>query len=347
LQALYLTILNVVKLWLGLLALATLTACNQVSQTSNHQETFYVFGTSVIVQIQGVSKQTAHNAIQAIEKDFHHLNREWHAWDKGGIVSQINQAIADKKPITVSKKVKQFILFSKTLAEQSNYLFDPAIGKLIQLWSFHSEDWQGPPPAELKMQQWLNNRPSIQDVFFEGNVLYSKNNQVQLDFGANAKGLALKRAVQYLKEYEIKNAIVNIGGDMTVIGQKTNSDGSSQSWNIGIQSPSNPKNVIAVASIDSGLSIVTSGTYQRYFEWQGKRYSHLLDPKTGKPADTLASVTVIHADPTRADAAATAILIAGKKHWQTVAKQMKITNVFLIDQQGKITNTSPHISLKH
>jgi len=338
--------LKVVNVIWAITLLLSLTACNKASQTSNHQETFYAFGTSVIIQIKGVSKQTAHNAIQAIEKDFHYLNREWHAWDKEGMVHKINLAIANNQSIIVSTEVKTFIQFSQTLAKQSNYLFDPAIGQLIQLWSFHSEDWQGPPPSDKQIQTWLDNRPSIKDIYFKDKQLFSHNNQVQLDFGANAKGLALKRAVQYLHEFNIKNAIINIGGDMTVIGQKHNQNGQKKNWQVGIQSPNNPKQVVAIANMLPNTSIVTSGTYQRYFTWQGKHYSHLLNPNTGKPANTFASVTVIHPDPTLADAAATAILIAGKEHWKTIAKQMGITEVFIIDHQENIINTSKNITLK-
>jgi len=340
LQAHFLTIWKI-RLLISLWLLTLLTSCSQTTKDT-HQQTFYVFGTSVNIQVQDVDKKTAELAIQTIEKDFHFLNKEWHAWDKGGIVSQINQAIAENKAIEVSEQVKQFILKSQQLSQQSNYLFDPAIGKLIAMWSFHSEDWQPPPPGDFLIKKWLQNRPSIKHITFNKNSLSSKNNQVQLDFGANAKGLALNRAIKHLKSVGIRHAIVNIGGDMSCIGQNIYSK-ENHSWQIGIQSPNNPNDLIATASINDDLSIVTSGTYQRYFEWKGKRYSHLLDPNTGRPADSFASVTVIHQDPTIADAAATAILIAGKDKYKTIALQMGITEMLLIDQQGNMINTSPRI----
>jgi len=334
-----LTILK--ALFLSLLIVAT-TACDTRKQYE-HKQTFFVFGTSVNIQIQGISEKKALLAIQTIEQDFHQLNKEWHAWDKGGIVSQINKAIANNENIIVNDEVKRFIQTSQQLAKQSNYLFDPAIGKLIALWSFHSEDWQGPPPTKKQLEKWRKDRPSIKNISFVGNSLSSTNNQVQLDFGANAKGLALKKAIKHLKNVGIKNAIVNIGGDMSAIGQNITENGTKKPWQIGIQSPTNPNKIIAIAKLPSNLSIVTSGTYQRYFEWQGKRYSHLINPNTAKPADSLASVTVIHADPTLADAAATAILIAGKNNSEKIAKQMGITELLIINQQGKMINTSKRI----
>jgi len=334
-----LTILKILSLSLLLLVL---NACDR-NQQHGHQQTFFVFGTSVIVQIQGVTDKKAKLAIQTIEQDFHQLNKQWHAWDKGGIVSQINQAIANNKSILVTDEVKQFIQKSQQLAKLSDYLFDPAIGKLIKMWSFHSEDWQGPPPSAKQIEKWKQNRPSIKHITFNGNQLSSSNIEVQLDFGANAKGLALQRAITHLKSVGINNAIVNIGGDMSVIGQNIAANDSKKPWQIGIQSPSDPNKIIAIAKLPSNMSIVTSGTYQRYFEWQGKKYSHLINPNTGKPADSLASVTVIHHDPTLADAAATAILIAGKQKWQQIAKQMEITEILLVDQKANIMNTSNKI----
>ena len=94
-----------------------------------------------------------------------------------------------------------------------------------------------------------------------------------------------------------------------------------------------------IEALQNNESIVTSGNYQRYFEWQGKRYSHILDPNTGYPANSFSSVTVIHNDATTADAAATALLIAGPERWEVVAKSMGITQAFLIDAEGKILQT--------
>lgn len=293
-----------------------------------------VFGTLVQITIYSSDEQTAQKAIQAVEQRFQTFHHEWHAWEKGGIVSKINQSIANAQPIEVADSVKAFILKSQQLAEQSNYLFDPGIGQLIDLWGFHSEQWSGPPPASDKITHWLAVRPSIADLYFKDNQLYSRNPAVKLDFGGNAKGLALDIAIQQLHQAGIQNAIVNIGGDMRVIGSKNG-----QAWSIGIQNPEHPQQAIAEIDLRGDMSIVTSGTYQRFFEWNGKRYSHILNPNSGYPADSLASVTVMHPDATTADAAATALLIAGPEHWKELAQKMGIDAVLVIDHNGHIEQT--------
>lgn len=315
-----------------LLAGLFLSAC-QHQQLETKAE-LLVFGTLVQITTYTETAPQAKQAIQKVEQRFQAFHHEWHAWEKGGIVSKMNQAIADQQPIRVADSVKAFIIKSQKLAKQSDYLFDPGIGQLIEMWGFHSEHWQGPPPSEAQIQNWLNQRPSIADLYFEGNTLHSRNERVRLDFGGNAKGLALEIAMQELRQAGIQNAVVNIGGDMRVIGRKNQ-----QAWSIGIQNPQQPSQALAMLKLAGDESVVTSGTYQRYFEWQGQRFSHILNPNTGRPADHLVSVTVIHKDATTADAAATALLIAGPEHWRETASKMGIKQALVIDQQGNIEQT--------
>jgi len=329
--------LSIIKPYIHLFALilplTLLTAC-QSDKLPVTKGSLVVFGTFVEIIVYDKDITSAQKAITRVEDKFRVMHKEWHAWEKGGIVSKIDQAIKEQKPIKVAQSVKDFIVKSQRLSQQSQGLFDPGIGSLIGLWGFHSEEWKGPPPSEQKIQEWLKSKPSIADISFKGNVLTSSNKDVRLDFGGNAKGLAIDIALDTLEKAGVKNALVSIGGDMKVIGNKNH-----QAWSIGIQNPTNPKTAIAQISLNGGESIVTSGTYQRYFDWKGQRYSHILDPNTGYPAESFSSVTVIHADAITADSAATAILIAGPKNWLKIAKSMGVTQAFCIDQSGKIYQT--------
>lgn len=299
------------------------------------QQTFYVFGTEVSLIIADVPAEQAQAAIQAIEQRFQRFHSEWHAWEKGGTLSRINQAIRQGEGIEVKDEIKTFIEKTQQLSAQSDYLFDPAIGQLIKMWGFHGEHWQGPPPSETQRQAWLLSRPSIKDLYFEDQRLFSRNADVQLDFGGNAKGLALDLASAILQQHGIQNAMLNIGGDIKVLGQKPNH----QAWSIGIQNPKNPAQIIAKIHAQPGDSVFTSGTYQRYYTWQDQQFSHIINPNTAWPADSFASVTVIHEDATTADTAATALLIAGKRDWQRIAAQLDVNKVFLIDREGHIQQT--------
>ncbi len=327
------------KLLLSFLAtlILLLASCSTKNNFLPYKDQFIVFGTEVNVTIYAQDSLQAKKAIESVRSRFYQLHHEWHAWERGGIVSKINQAIENQQPIKVSADVKDFIIKSQQLAKQSNYLFDPGIGQLIQLWGFHSEDWQGPPPSAKQRQNWLDNRPSIADLKFDGLMLSSSNQNVSLDFGGNAKGLALDIAIASLKKAGIQNAIVNIGGDMRIIGNKQGKE--NLPWTVSINNPFSPNHPIASIQLQGDESIVTSGSSQRYFKWQGQVYSHIINPNTALPANSFASVTIVHSDATTADAAATAIMVAGNQYWQQVAKQMGIDTVFIVDQEQQVITT--------
>ncbi len=313
--------------------LLLLSSCSS-QNTPPTKATIVVFGTLVEITLYHPDVKQADAAIHQVETTFLAFHKEWHAWEKGGIIGKINEAITHSQPIKVPLSVKNFIIKSQKLTISSQKLFDPGIGKLIELWGFHKEAWSGPPPSEEAIQQWLVQRPSLLDIYFDGLNLYSKNDQVQLDFGGDAKGLAIDMALDIIAKAGIKSAIVNIGGDMKTLGLKNG-----QPWSVGIQDPSNPSRVKVAIQLNADESIVTSGTYQRYFEWKGQRYSHIINPNTGYPARGFTSVTVLDKDATTADAAATALLIAGPDNWLKVVESMGLTYVLCINHKGEILQT--------
>ena len=327
--------LNLKRLGLSLTLLLGLIFAGCSAPTPPIEQTFYAFGTEVQVLIIDQDPTKAQQAIQQVEQAFHQFHRQWHAWEPGGTLYQINQAIAQDQPIKVSAETQAFIEKTQALSAKTDYIFDPAIGQLIRLWGFQGQQ-EVSPPSDADRQTWLSSRPSIRDLYFENHHLLSRNPDVQLDFGGNAKGLALDIAEDILLEQGIQTALINIGGDSKVIGHKPNN----QAWLFGIQNPKNPQQAIARVEVYANENIFTSGTYQRYFDWQGQRYSHIINPNTAWPADSLASVTVIDEDAIKADTAATALLIAGPQNWQVLAARLGVTRVLTIDQQGQIAMTA-------
>jgi len=150
---------------------------------------------------------------------------------------------------------------------------------------------------------------------------------VQLDVGAFAKGYAIDQAIALLQRHGINNAIVNAGGDLRAIGQR-----GQRPWRIGIRHPQQP-GIIAALEIQGNESVFTSGNYERFYQHEGQRFHHIIDPRSGYPGNDTLSVTVIHSNAATADAAATALLIAGPQHWRTIARQMGIDQAMLVDKQ--------------
>jgi len=137
-------------------------------------------------------------------------------------------------------------------------------------------------------------------------------------------------AIQTLQELGIDNAIINAGGDLRAIGKRDN-----HNWTVGIRHP-REKGIIASIEINQDESVFTSGDYERFFEYKKKRYHHIIDPRTGYPAEDVISVTVIHPNATVADAAATALFIAGPQQWHAIARSMGIKLVMMIDDKRNI-----------
>lgn len=315
-----------------IISLSGLTACTPTPD--NQQFRLLAFGTYIDVELHDVTNQQAEQARHLLQSDFDAMHHAWHAWEPGP-VGRINQLIQAGSPrFTASPSTLPLLKRSQQLAAQSDYLFDPGIGQLISLWGFHGKTHQRPPPTEA-IQAWLAKRPSIRHISLSGLYLSSSHTQVKLDFGAIGKGYGISQAIKRLRTLGIKNAVVNAGGDLQAIGTQ-----GERPWRIAIRDPQGaPDSVLGILSVNNNAAVFTSGDYERRFIWQNKAYHHIIDPRTGYPAEGTASVTVIHTDAAVADAAATALFIAGPTDWLRIARQMGIDTVLLVDTQGQLHMT--------
>ena len=304
------------------------------------QATFYAFGTEIDVSLYGVDTKTAENTATALENAFSNVNDTWHAWAPSTL-SAINAAIAKGESISVSADVAAVIEEAATYARNSHHLFNPAAGKLFELWGYHQDNWfeSRPPPSQQDIDLWLTAAPTMDAVHIEEGVLHSDNPAVKLGFGGFAKGTAVDAAIEALKQNGIENAIVNIGGDLRAIGSHGD-----RPWRIGIRHPRQEGSMLASVTIDHDESVFTSGDYERFFIYEGQRYPHILDPRTGYPARDNISVTVIHQHAALADAAATALIVAGDE-WPQIAASLGIEHVMLMRADGQIEMT-PSMSAK-
>ncbi|MBL6969288.1 MAG: FAD:protein FMN transferase [Gammaproteobacteria bacterium] len=314
------------RLTLSFFTLLILTGCERAPEV--YRDQFLAFGTIVSISIWDSSEEQSLKASRVIRDDFAAMHDTWHAWKRGGLLSEINQAFADGAPIQIASEASSLLKKTALLSRQSGALFNPAIGNLIALWGFHGEEWSGPPPSQEEIDILIQNSPSMDGLQFNNGTVSSNNRNIKIDLGGIAKGYAVDRAITKLKSLGIKNAIVNTGGDLRAIGNRGES-----AWSIGIQSPDG-KGAIASINPQNDESIFTSGDYERMFIYAGKRYHHIINPKTGWPATGARSATVIHSDAMVADAAATAMLIASPEERSMVAAQMGIRYVLVIGEDG-------------
>ena len=214
-------------LWLAFLPF-TLAACSSPPLV---QQQSYVFGTLVEVSVYDAPEAQARQAIAAVLARFDALHHQLHAWQPSEL-SRLNAGLAKGAHIPVSPELAAMLRDAQTVSARSNDLFNPAIGNLIALWGFHADTPQGKVPDAAAIARWVKAAPRMEDLHIENNQAWSDNPAVQLDLGGYAKGYALDEAVRILTTHGIKNALVNIGGNVIALGQHGD-----RPWRVGIQHP--------------------------------------------------------------------------------------------------------------
>ncbi len=315
--------------WL-LAGLWLLQACSP--QQADHRRQLYVFGTLVEIQAYGVETEHFSRAVAEVQRRFQAMHRNWHAWKGDGALIRLNRAFARGQCAPRDTELEAIITQAQRLEQQSLGRFNPAIGRLVALWGFHTDDFpiRQPPPGEAAIRALLAQAPSMRDITITDAGICSRNPAVALDLGGFAKGLAVDEALDILARYGIEHAIVNAGGDLRVRGQH-----GKRQWQVAVRDPAGGQPLLTLAARD-GEAIFTSGNYYRYLAHAGQRYAHILDPQTGYPVAGIQSATVIAPNGALADAAATALVVAGTRDWLSVARGLGLDQVMLIDEQGTV-----------
>ena len=323
---------DILKKLLFVAVLLFMSAC-QKNQTTLHKHQLYVFGTLVDINIWHENPKKVEQAVSAISGKFNAMHHQWHAW-KSGRLQNINQQLQAGETVELTQEESEFIKQTIQLAKDSGHLFNPTIGKIINIWGFHTDDYPilTPPPAAEVINQLTAQQLDVTALQLAGNQLSSTNSNIWLDFGGIAKGYAIDLAITILRNHNIHDGIINAGGDLRSIGSKGN-----RSWRVAIQSPTD-WSTLADFEIQKDESIFTSGNYQRYKEFDGKRYAHIINPSTGMPVEQIVSATVIADHGIKADAAATALVVAGNE-WYKTAQAMGIEQALIINEKHQCFTT--------
>jgi thiamine biosynthesis lipoprotein len=304
----------------------------------------YVFGTLVDISIYDENEERARSLSNHILQDFQSLHSRLHAWKpiserKPSELGQLNSTFERGRMLTnISPDLVAMLADAKVLSIKSHGLFNPAIGHLIGTWGFQRDEFSAVDINDRNIKKLVKSNPSVSDIVLENNTAYSKNSAVKLDLGGYAKGYALDLAANYLRKQHVNNALINIGGNIIAIGKHGD-----KPWRVGVQHPRAPT-AIATIDLPDGWAVGTSGDYQRYFMLNGKRYCHIIDPRTGYPAQHTQSVTVLvppqPASQSQAgvlsDVASKPIFIESPQNRSKAARELCIENFMVIDDQANI-----------
>lgn len=291
----------------------------------------FCMGTNIIQRVYG---SNARKTIKEVENEMKRLEALMNFYKDSSEIGILNNYGFEKR-VEVSTEVFYIIEKAKYFSEISKGAFDISLAPVIELWGVFTKHERVPLEKEIKERMSLVNYNNLILDEGENTVRFSKEN-MKIDLGGIAKGYAADRATQIYKQNNVNAAFINLGGNVMVFGEKPdNSD-----WSVGVQEPFKSRGeIIGVVNI-TNESVVTSGNYVRYFEDKGVKYHHIIDPRTGYPADSnLMSVTVISQNSMEGDALSTAAFVLGDEDGMRFIKNYGAKAIFITkDKKVKMTS---------
>lgn len=273
----------------------------------------------------------ARRAVTAAMEEFRRVDREMSSYAAASEVSQVNAA-AGRHSVTVSQETFEVIRGALDMARKSGGAFDPTIGPLVETWSIRAGDsgFTLPGPAAIEKSRRLVDYRCV-NLENAGPRVGLRTRGMALDLGGAAKGYAAGRAAAVLKRLGIRQALVNAGGNIVTVGQHPKR----RRWTVGIRDPRNPGGILGTVSV-AGESVVTSGDYERYVIVAGRRYHHIIDPRTGYPAGDLRSVSIVGPDSFEADLLSTAVFVLGLQEGREFLKSFPGVEAMFVDSAGRL-----------
>ncbi len=265
------------------------------------------------------------NDEQLILEIFHEVDASMSEWKADSPLSRVNAA-AGGQPVHVPKDVFDAVKRAVDIAALTSGAFDPTWAAFWSLWDFERPIL--PTTEEVRDRLPLVNWEYVQ---LEDQSILLPDEGMALGLGGIAKGIALDRAREALLQSKIENFMIVVGGQVLVQGTNEGSP-----WKIGIRKPDGETDEYVAILHVTDTCISTSGDYEKYFELNGNRYHHILDPRTGFPAIGTGSVTVITPDATLADALSTALFVMGSDHAMQLVDNLPDVEAVIIDSTGKM-----------
>jgi len=311
------------RLWSAVLILSLLlTGC--AAKPTPHEQQFTAMDTFMHFTVYG-----DRDAARLAKEELLHLDRLLSVTNEDSQVYALNHRTTPTN--SLSPELTALLEQALILARQTEGAFDPTVYPVVRAWGFTTDTHQVPTQEELDRLLTL--------VDYTAPILDAHSltlpEGVQLDFGGIAKGWAGDRAAQLLRGKGVTSAILRLGGNIHTIGTKP--DGSM--WNIGIEDPDSGGTLGVVSVAD--LAVVTSGSYQRFFTENGQTYHHIIDPSTGRPAESgLTSVTVVGRYGARCDALSTALFVMGLEEAAQFWREHRDFEAVFVNEDGSVSITA-------
>lgn len=312
-----LSLLLVIGLGLLLLWSQRDRAASEVTRTA------LIMGTLVEIKAVGSDENKLEDAINNAFDVMRRVEAEFSPQVPNSAIARLNQTAETSE---IPSSVRDLVELGEQVRLESNGAFSMALGGVKELWAIETENPQVPTREQLEAVLPPLDSPAL---LLDGLIARRSSTLVRLDLGGIAKGYAVDRALEQLRDRGLRSASVNAGGDIGVLGGHAE-----RPWRIGIQHPRKQGELLATLEARD-QAIVTSGDYERYFERDGRRYHHIFDPRSGQPASGCQSVSVVAPSAALADALATAVFVLGPEAGMRLLEQRSEAEGLIVAANGE------------
>lgn len=306
----------------GLFALQLLCSANAMAEW--HERQADIMGTRISVELFHRDAATARQGIEAVIEEMHRIDAGMSPYIASSELSRLNRE-ASHRPIKVSPELFSLVRRSIDFSELTHGAFDITFASAGYLYDYRLA--KRPNAAQLRQSVDLINFRNLVLDHPNDSIRYSREG-VRIDLGGIAKGYAVDNCIAILQKLGIQSALVSAGGDSRVIGDRWG-----RPWTIGVRDPRKDNSVVALLPL-TDVAVSTSGDYERYFEENGVRYHHIIDPKSGDSARELQSVTIIGPDATTTDALSTSVFVLGLSRGMNLVNRLPGIDAIMVDRTG-------------
>ncbi len=307
------------------LPLLMLAICCNADRGGMYEERADIMGTTFTIKIDdpGNHARAAHAALDEIRR----IDRLLSTYKDDSEISAVNRR-ASKEPVVVGADFRNVVAASRIYFGLGRGAFDPTVYPLMRLWRFTTREGRIPTNEEqAKAKSLIDLRKVLLDE--STSAVSFLQDGMALDFGGIAKGYAVDRAVEVLKKQGVTRAIVDAGGNFYALGTPRGRE----HWQVGIRHPLRLDEVVARLPV-SNKGVATSGNYERFFEIGGRKYCHIMDPRTGRPVEGMLSATVVADTAMAADALSTTVFVLGPEEGMRLIERLPGVEGMLIVQEA-------------
>lgn len=301
-----------------LISFILISGCAKKPETAMY-DARVMLGTVIEIKVIDADPQKAKKALEDSFNEISRIEKLMSHFNPNSALSQLN-----RQGYSEDKELCALMAKAIEISKFTDGGFDVTVGPLINLWDFKAKVPRVPSPQQVKQAQANTGYKNINIDSNKNRIVIKKG--IDIDLGGIAKGYAVDQAIDVLEKEGIRTALVNAGGDIRAIGNKD--------WYIGLKDPRS-EGILAGIKVKN-KAVVTSGDYERYFMKNGKRYHHILNPRTGYPAEECQSVTIIAPTATAAVALAKGIFVAGPEKGLAMITSWPGCEVIIIDAQGSL-----------